>query len=302
VLHAGQSAAVSVAASVAESAAAGGAKLPTPGTNGGANGIAKGGANGGVRPPAQCDGLRSPSSQIPSPPTSPINSPSGSSAGQRSSVEGLSGGDAAAQRRSAQTSVARKRGFVVRGQDSTRVAGARLQSLQHSVLGLLRHVEAHGPVWGCDGGAGQEAADAGGWLDPSTNVLAVLPRAVEALAQQNEQLREHNRLLREMKGMLGWAPPPPRATPSLASSLRGSRAASGIDLTERSYDDGGLSGTTLSSTPTSSLAEHSAEVGRSCLTSSSVPSRPVSRPVSPRATMQAPPSACGRPHEGPQLQ
>jgi len=278
----------------AEPVAAGGAKLPAvPGANGGASGSAHGGANGGVRPLLRMEGLCSPNSQNASPPTSPIDSPTGSSTGQRLSVEGTSAGDAAPQRRGTQTSVARKRGFVVRGHDSARVAGARLQSLQQAVVGLLRHAEAQGGAWD----VGTRTAEAGGWLDPNANVLAVLPRAVEALAQQNEQLREHNRLLREMKGMLVW--PPSRATPCRAGSLMGSRAGSTTDLIERSNEDGGLSGNT---TATSSLAEHSSEVGKPWFASSRVPSRPASRPVSPRATLQAPPSAWGRPPDGAQLQ
>jgi hypothetical protein len=183
------------------------------GANGGADGYAHGGANGGVRP--RCFELRSPSSQHPSPPSSPVDSPNRSSAGQRSSAERFSVGEPAPPRRGgAQGSIARKRGFVVRGQDSARVAGAGLQSLQQSVVGLLRQVEAQGGpalggAWGCDGGMGHETAEAGGWPDASANVLAVLPRAVEALAQQNEQLREHNRLLRCALCLQRCTSPPP---------------------------------------------------------------------------------------------
>lgn len=120
----------------------------------------------------------------------------------------------------------RKRGFVVKAKEGlagAAVASAELLALQQQVIALLREVSGRGDPWAAGGAAEGEEASLGGWLsdsspggrDPKATLLTTLPSAVERLQRQNELLREHNKLLREVR-QLGPAAASPPAEPSHA--------------------------------------------------------------------------------------
>jgi len=224
---------------------------------GGGNGLALAGGMAPLRVERQ----KSPGSQTSS---SPSESP-------------LPRGAAANQKRGG-----RKRGFVVRHQDAALAAGAELAALQQAVVGLLKQVEGAGPGWGA-GAVPPEAEarpEAGGWFEPDASVLRALPLAVQKLAEQNELLRAHNQLLREMrpmvarevKHMVAASGAQPRAGGSVASSLANSAAGSAADLAS-GYSSGNLTG----------LSERSFERSN---WSSCQPSQPPSQQLSRRASLE----------------
>lgn len=250
------------------------------------------GGIGGARPypSPRGEGQQSLDSGNESPLGSPVDSPSRSSASAKAPATNVM------PRRGPPAPGMRKRGFVVQGQDS-RAAGQAIQSLQQTVIRLHRQVEASGGnLWepntsGARDGDWEYEGGVGGWCDVDTNVLAILPRALEAARHENLELREHNQLLWEMRSQMGLAPSNLRSGPSASGSSMGSQMGSRVgsksDLTERGIEDRSGSGSLMAMLQSDGRPHQSS---RPSLDSSRPSSRRSSRTSSPPRPKPLPPS------------